>query len=69
MTPQNEVKVTRGGWSLNLVLAAETVNPVPNLAAAANSREAFVTFEATETASGGKSAMTDSMFVAGYQLG
>ncbi|AWG64758.1 MspA family protein [Mycobacteroides abscessus] len=69
MAPQHEMKVTRGGWSLNLTLAEETINPVPNLAAAANSREAFVTFEATATASGGKAAMTDSTFVAGYQLG
>ncbi len=69
MAPQNETKATRGGWTLNLVLAHEVVNPVPNLAAAANSREAFVTFEATATARGGTSAMTDSSFVAGYQLG
>lgn len=45
MAPQNETKATRGGWTLNLALAHEEVNPVPNLAAAANSREAFVTFE------------------------
>lgn len=69
MAPQNEVKRTRGGWSLNLILAQETVNPVPNLAAAANSREAFVTFEATAKVTGGNAIMTDSSFVAGYQLG
>jgi hypothetical protein len=40
--------------SLNLTLANEAVNPVPNLAAAANSREAFVNFEATAVTSGGK---------------
>jgi hypothetical protein len=60
---------TRGGWSLNLTLANETVNPVPNLAAAANSREALVNFEATAVTSGGNAPMTDSSFVAGYQLG
>ncbi|RDH74759.1 MspA family protein [Mycolicibacterium moriokaense] len=65
----DEVKVTRGGWSLNLTLANETVNSVPNLANAATSREAFVTFEATARAAGGESSITDSVFVAGYQLG
>ncbi|MGR6977510.1 MspA family porin [Mycobacteroides abscessus] len=69
MAPRNEVKLTRGGWSLNLTLANEVVNSVPNLAAAANSREAFVTFEATAAVSGGRSPLTDSAFVAGYQLG
>lgn len=66
---QNEVKVTRSGWKLNLILANETVNSVPNLAAAANSREAFVSFEATATAGGGQPPIADSMIVAGYQLG
>jgi hypothetical protein len=69
MPAHNEAKTTRGGWDLNLTLANETVNPVPNLAAAANSREAFVNFEATAVTSGGNAPMTDSMFVAGYQLG
>jgi hypothetical protein len=69
MAGHNEAKTTRGGWSLNLTLANETVNPVPNLAAAANSREAFVNFEATAVTSGGSAPMTDSSFVAGYQLG
>jgi hypothetical protein len=69
MEAHHEAKTTRGGWNLNLTLANETVNPVPNLAAAANSREAFVNFEATAVAGGGNTPMTDSMFVAGYQLG
>jgi MspA protein len=69
MPDHNEVKTTRGGWTLNLTLANETVNPVPNLAAAANSREAFVDFEATAATGGGSLPMTDSIFVAGYQLG
>jgi MspA len=69
MPARNESKSTRGGWSLNLTLANETVNSVPNLAAAANSREAFVNFEATAVASGGSVPITDSTFVAGYQLG
>jgi MspA protein len=69
MADHNEAKTTRGGWNLNLTLANETVNPVPNLAAAANSREAFVNFEATAVTSGGNAPMTDSSFVAGYQLG
>ncbi|MFD6196338.1 MspA family porin [Mycobacteriaceae bacterium NPDC060252] len=69
MAEQNEIKVTRGGWNLHLTLARESVNSVPNLAAAANSREAFVTFEATANATGGGVPLSDSMFVAGYQLG
>nr|WP_083169380.1 MspA family porin [Mycobacterium aquaticum] len=69
MAAQNDTKSTRGGWSLNLTLANEVVNPVPNLAAAPNSREAFVTFEATAVASGGKTPLSDSSFTAGYQLG
>jgi hypothetical protein len=70
MADHNEAKTTRRGWSLNLTLANEAVNPVPNLAAAANSREAFVNFEATAVTSGGNAPpMTDSSFVAGYQLG
>jgi hypothetical protein len=69
MADHNEAKTTRGGWNLNLTLANETINPVPNLAAAANSREAFVNFEATAETRGGNVPMTDSMFVAGYQLG
>jgi hypothetical protein len=69
MPAHNEAKTTRGGWRLDLTLANETVNPVPNLAAAANSREAFVNFEATAVASGGNTPMAESMFIAGYQLG
>jgi MspA len=69
MPAHNDTKTTRGGWNLNLTLANETVNPVPNLAAATDSHEAFVSFEATAVASGGSAPMTDSMFVAGYQLG
>jgi len=69
MTAKTDTKQTRGGLSLSLTLANETVNSVPNLAAAANSREAFVTYEATANASGGGLPITDSTFVAGYQLG
>ena len=69
MAAKNEVKSTRGGWSLDLTLANESVNSVANLAAAANSREAFVSFEATARAVGGGAQLTDSTFVAGYQLG
>jgi hypothetical protein len=69
MPARSEAKSTRGGWNLHLTLASETVNSVPNLAAAANSREAFVNFEATAVVTGGSVAITDSTFVAGYQLG
>lgn len=69
MAAQDEVKLTRGGWSLHLKLSNETINSVPNLAAAANSREAFVSFESTASAAGGSMPITESTFVAGYQLG
>jgi hypothetical protein len=69
MAPQLYSKQTSDGWALTLSIRDEVVNSVPNLAAAANSREAFVTFRATATAVGGSSAITDSAFVAGYQLG
>ena len=69
MAAKTDTKLTRGGHSLTLTLANETVNSVPNLAAAANSREAFVTYEATANAGGGELPITDSIFVAGYQLG
>lgn len=69
MAPQHYVKNTRDGWSLSIDIAGERVNAVPNLAAATNSREAFVTFSATATAAGGGAPITDSVFIAGYQLG
>ena len=43
----------RDGWHLNLSIDNERVNSVPNLAAALNSREGFVTLSATATATGG----------------
>jgi hypothetical protein len=69
MAPQHYVKNTRDGWSLSVDIAGERVNSVPNLAAAVNSREAFVTFSATAQAIGGGAPITDSLFIAGYQLG
>lgn len=69
MAPKSFDKVSRDGWQLNLRLDSETVNSVPNLANAKNSREGFVTVAATATATGGSSPITDSLFVVGYQLG
>lgn len=69
MASKTDSKLTRGGNSLTLTLANETVNSVPNLAAAANSREAFVSYEATANVGAGQLPITDSFFVAGYQLG
>jgi hypothetical protein len=69
MAPQAYTKDSRDGWHLTLQVDHESINPVPNLADAANSHEAFVTFNATATASGGSSPITDSLFIAGYQLG
>lgn len=69
MAPQVYNKVSPDGWRLNIQIHDETVNSVPNLAAAANSREAFVTATATATAVGGANPIQDSLFILGYQLG
>ena len=69
MTNQQYSKTTRDGWHLTLSIENERVNSVPNLAAALNSREGFVTLSATATATGGSAPITDSLFIAGYQLG
>ncbi|MCU1694016.1 MAG: MspA family protein [Mycobacterium sp.] len=69
MAPQHYSKATRDGWNLNISIEGERINSVPNLAAAANSREAFVTLSATATATGGTAPITDSAFITGYQLG
>ncbi|ORA22896.1 MspA family porin [Mycobacterium aquaticum] len=69
MNEQAHQKVSSDGWRLNINITGETVNSVPNLAAAANSREGFVTATATATASGGANPITDSLFILGYQLG
>ena len=66
---QQYSKTTRDGWHLTLSIDNERVNSVPNLAAAVNSREGFVTLSATATATGGSAPITDSLFIAGYQLG
>ena len=69
MANQQYSKTTRDGWHLTLSIENERVNSVPNLAAALNSREGFVTLSATATATGGSAPITDSLFIAGYQLG
>jgi hypothetical protein len=69
MAPQTYDKVSRDGWHLSIKIENEVVNSVPNLAAAANSREGFVTASATATATGGSNPISDSVFILGYQLG
>jgi hypothetical protein len=69
MAPQHYSKLTRDGWELTISIEGERVNSVPNLAAASNSREAFVTLSATATATGGSAPISDSTFIAGYQVG
>lgn len=69
MVPQHYSQMTRDGWNLTISTENEKVNSVPNLAAAANSREAFVTLSSTATAAGGPAPITDSIFITGYQLG
>ncbi|MEZ0053780.1 hypothetical protein ABIA30_004813 [Mycobacterium sp. MAA66] len=69
MAPQVYDKVSADGWHLDIKIHDEVINSVPNLAAAANSREAFVTATATATAVGGANPIQDSLFILGYQLG
>ena len=69
MASKSYDKISRDGWTLNIVLEREVVNSVPNLANAADSREGFVTLSGTATATGGAGQITDSLFIVGYQLG
>lgn len=69
MPPKVYDKDTRDGWHLQIRIDNETINSVPNLASATNSREGFVTASGTATATGGSSPITDSIFILGYQLG
>lgn len=70
MAPETSHRTTVDGWNLTLALSAETINAVPNLASAPNSREAFVTLSAQATIDGtGSSPVTAANFVAGYQVG
>ncbi|MUM19950.1 MspA family porin [Mycobacterium sp. CBMA271] len=69
MASQQYSRTTRDGWHLEIRLDHERVNSVPNLAAASNSREAFITLSGTATATGGTNPITDSLFLIGYQLG
>ena len=69
MAPQMYSKTTSDGWRLSVNLDEETVNSVPNLAEAVNSREGFVTVKGTATASGGAAPIVDSLFILGYELG
>lgn len=69
LAPQTYSKMTDDGWRLTVNLENETVNSVPNLAGASNSREAFVTVKARANAAGGGMPVSDSLFLLGYQLG
>jgi hypothetical protein len=69
MAPQHYSKQFSDGWNLQLNITSEVINSVPNLAAAQNSREAFVTFAMNASATGGAAPISDSVFVAGYQMG
>ncbi|MUM17757.1 MspA family porin [Mycobacterium sp. CBMA271] len=69
MAAQTYTKISRDGWTLMIRIDHESINSIPNLAEASNSREAFVTFDATAIATGGSAPITDSLFIAGYQLG
>ncbi|MBN7441348.1 hypothetical protein D2E30_14885 [Mycobacteroides abscessus] len=61
---------TEDGWTIQVKTLDEEVNSVPNLAATAFTREAFVQFTGTGKISGqGSHPVTSANLVAGYQLG
>lgn len=70
LAPQSSRRDTVDGWKLSVSLAGESINSVPNLAGAPNSREAFVTLSASADIGGsGANPITSANFVAGYQVG
>ncbi|MFV8309443.1 MspA family porin [Mycobacteroides chelonae] len=70
MAPQSSQRTTVDGWNLALALSGESINAVPNLASAQNSREAFVTLSAEATIGGtGGNPVSAANFTAGYQVG
>lgn len=68
MAPKALDEVTPDGLNIHIATDHEVVNSVPNLAAAANSREAFVTLTASAAVTDAGSIL-DSLFITGYQLG
>lgn len=61
---------TEDGWGIEVNTLDEEVNPVPNLAATAFSREAFVQFTGTGKIFGqGSYPVTSASLTIGYQLG
>jgi hypothetical protein len=69
LPPKTIDKVSRDGFQVEMRLERESVTRVPNLAAAPNSHEAFVTLTGVASAKGGSSPITDSVLVIGYELG
>jgi hypothetical protein len=69
MPPKAISKVSREGYQIEMRLERESVTPTPNLAAAPNSHEAFITISGIASATGGSSPITDSVLIIGYQLG
>ena len=62
--------VTRDGWQLTASLKNMTINSVPNFAATAFTREAFVSAEADATIDGnGNSPVNGGSLIVGVQLG
>jgi hypothetical protein len=69
MPPKAINKVSREGYAVEMRLERESVTRTPNLAAAPNSHEAFITISGVASATGGSSPITDSVLIIGYQLG
>lgn len=61
---------TEDGWGIEVSTLDEEVNPVPNLAATAFSREAFVQFTGVGKINGqGSNPVTSASLTIGYQMG
>jgi hypothetical protein len=70
MAPHQRDRTTVDGWTLTASLSGESINAVPNLAGAQNSREGFVTLSARADIGGaGGNPVTAATFEAGYQVG
>jgi hypothetical protein len=70
MAPHQRDRTSVDGWHLTTTVSGESIDPVPNLAGAQNSREGFVTLSAhADIAGDGGNPVTSATFEAGYQVG
>ncbi|WP_234881107.1 MspA family porin [Mycobacteroides salmoniphilum] len=70
LSDSNLLDRTEDGWGIEVSTLDEEVNPVPNLAATAFSREAFVQFTGVGKINGqGSNPVTSASVTIGYQMG